>query len=182
MYDAEIRLIEGVIAKIAEGEKMKKLVVYYSISGNTRAVAERVATSLRADLFEIRTVKTYPDDHDVLIGLAKKEVESGYIPQIEPFEFNFDKYETVIIGTPVWWYSYAPAVKSFMAGKKWEGKKVYTFATYDGRVGHTPSDFKKALRGAEVPPTLGIKFDDNTQVTPDSDIKLWLREIRTPQK
>ena len=56
---------------------MKKLVVYYSIGGNTRAVAERIARTLHADIVEIRTVKEYPDDYDVLVGLGQKEVESG---------------------------------------------------------------------------------------------------------
>ena len=58
---------------------MKKLVVFYSLSGNTRAVARRIARALRADLLEIRTVKTYPDDYDVLLSLGEKEVKSGYI-------------------------------------------------------------------------------------------------------
>ena len=59
---------------------MKKLVVFYSLSGNTRAVARRIARSLRADLMEIRTVKTYPDDYDVLLSLGEKEVKAGYMP------------------------------------------------------------------------------------------------------
>ena len=59
---------------------MKKLVVYYSLSGNTRAVAKRIARTLRADLMEIRTVKSYPDDYDVLLSLGQKEIRSGYMP------------------------------------------------------------------------------------------------------
>ena len=92
---------------------MKKLVVYYSLGGNTRAVAKRIAQSLRADLMEIRTIKTYPDDYDVLLSLGEKEVKSGYMPQIAPLTFDANTYDTVIIGTPVWWYTYAPAVKKY---------------------------------------------------------------------
>ena len=51
---------------------MKKLVVYYSIGGNTCAVAKRIARSLRADLAEIKTVKSYPDDYDVLVSQKKR--------------------------------------------------------------------------------------------------------------
>ena len=67
---------------------MKKLVVFYSLSGNTRAVARRIARALRADLLEIRTVKTYPDDYDVLLSLGEKEVKAGYMPQLEPLPID----------------------------------------------------------------------------------------------
>ena len=70
---------------------MKKLVVYYSLSGNTRAVARRIARTLRADLMAIRTVKSYPDDYDVLLSLGQKEIKSGYMPQIEPLAFDANR-------------------------------------------------------------------------------------------
>lgn len=157
---------------------MKKLVVYYSFGGNTRAVAKRIAQSLRADLMEIRTIKTYPDDYDVLLSLGEKEVKSGYMPQIAPLTFDANTYDTVIIGTPVWWYTYAPAVKKFMSTVRWKGKKVYPFATNGGELGHTPSDFRKALRGAEVSPVLSVRFDNGVLTTEESEIKAWVAAIK----
>ena len=136
---------------------MKKLVVYYSFGGNTRSIARKIAKELGADVAEIRTVKRYPDDYDVLVSLGKKEVESGYAPQIYPLAANVQEYDTVIIGTPVWWYTFAPAVKTFLRSVDWTGKTVYSFATNGGWLGHTPSDFKKALRGAKMEPVLNIK-------------------------
>ena len=157
---------------------MKKLVVYYSLSGNTRAVAKRIAQSLRADLMEIRTVKIYPDDYDVLVGLGEKEVKSGYMPQIAPLTFDANLYDAIVLGTPVWWYTYAPAVKKFISTVKWKGKKVYPFATNGGELGHTPSDFRKALRGAEVSPVLSIRFRDGVQVTEEVEIREWVAAIQ----
>lgn len=157
---------------------MKKLVVFYSLSGNTRAVARRIARSLRADLMEIRTVKSYPDDYDVLLSLGQKEVRSGYMPQLEALAFDANMYDTILLGTPVWWSSYAPAVKKFMSCVKWKGKKVYPFATFDGDLGHTPSDFRKALRGAQVEPIFAVKFEGGTQLTPSADVKAWVAQIQ----
>ncbi len=156
---------------------MKKLAVYYSLSGNTRAVAKRIARTLRADLMEIRTVKSYPDDYDVLLSLGQREVGCGYMPQLEALPLDANKYESVVLGTPVWWSTYAPAVKKFMAGVAWKDKKVYPFATHGGEMGHTPSDLRKALRGAQVAPVLGIRFENGTQVTPAGEIKEWLGTI-----
>ncbi len=156
---------------------MKTLVVYYSLGGNTRAVARRMARQLKADILEIRTVKTYPDDYDVLLGLGQQEVKSGYIPQLQPYKVDLDKYDAILLGTPVWWSTYAPALKSFLKGKHWKGRKVYPFTTNGGTLGHTPSDFRKALRGAEVAPVLSIRFDERIQSTPESEIKEWLSLI-----
>lgn len=157
---------------------MKKLVVYYSVGGNTRAVAKKIARALKADIAEIRTVKSYPDDYDVLVSLGKKEVESGYIPQIVPLSADLSQYDAVVIGTPVWWYTFAPAVKTFLANADLKGKRVYPFATNGGWLGHTPSDFRKALRGATVAPVLSIKFEEHIQSTPESAVKEWLASIR----
>ncbi len=157
---------------------MKTLVVYYSFGGNTRTIARRIAKSLGADIAEIRTVKRYPDDYDVLVSLGKREVESGYVPQLYPLAVDIAEYDTIVLGTPVWWYSFAPAVKSFMKSVSWKGKTVYPFATNGGWLGHTPSDFKKALRGATVCPVLSVKFDEKTLVTPEKDIDEWIGKIK----
>ncbi len=156
---------------------MKKLVVYYSLGGNTRSVARKIARALRADVLEIKTVKAYPDDRDVLLGLGQKEVKTGYLPQLQPYRIDFTKYDAVILGTPVWWSTYSPAMKSFMQGKSWKDMKVFPFATNEGTLGRTPSEFRKALRGADVAPVLNVLFSGNMQVTPDSDIREWLKLI-----
>ncbi len=157
---------------------MKKLIVYYSLGGNTRALARKMAQSLKADVLEIKTVKSYPDDYDVLLGLAQREVATGYIPQLKPYRIDFSKYDAVLIGSPVWWSSFAPAVRSFIASNKWKDVKVYPFATNEGTLGHTPSDFRKVLRGATVSPVLNVKFEDGKMVTPESEIKEWLALIK----
>ncbi len=156
---------------------MKKLVVFYSLSGNTRAVARRLARALSADILEIRTVKTYPDDVDVLLGLGQQEVKTGYIPQLQPYRVDLSKYDAILLGTPVWWSTYAPAMKSFLMGKNWAGKRVFPFTTNGGTIGHTPSDFRRALKGAEIAPILSVLFEEGIQKTPESDIKEWLALI-----
>ncbi|MDE6410918.1 MAG: NAD(P)H-dependent oxidoreductase [Clostridia bacterium] len=157
---------------------MKTLVAYYSFGGNTKAVAEKVARSLRADVIEIKTVKEYPDDYDVLLSLAEKEVSSGYIPALRPVEIEWDKYDAVLLGTPVWWGSITPAMKKFLSNYKWKGRVVYPFVTDDGKIGRVIGDFKKGLRGAFVGPVLNVKFEDNEQVTPDLVLKDWVSIIK----
>ena len=158
---------------------MKKLVVFYSMSGNTKEVALYVARKLRADIIEIETVKEYPDDHDVLVSLGKKETETGYMPQIRPLAIDFTKYDSIVIGTPIWWYTYAPAVgtfiKQFRQGLK--GKAIYPFATCGGSAGHANSDFKRALNKEKVEQLLPVKFEDSTMATPSATLDEWAKAI-----
>ncbi len=158
---------------------MKSLVIYYSVGGNTRAVAEKIADRLSADILEIKTVKNYPDDYDVLVSLGKKEVESGYLPQLRPVSVDYEKYECVVIGTPVWWYTFAPAVHTFLTqnAEGLKGKKVYPFATNGGWLGHTPSDFRRALKKCTVGQVLSVKFDGDKQITPNLAIDDWIGEM-----
>ena len=157
---------------------MKKLVVYYSFGGNTRATARKIARALDADIAEIRTTKTYPDDYDVLLGLAKREVETDCIPPIYALPVDAQAYDTIILGTPVWWYTYAPAVKTFIKSIHWSGKKVYPFTTNGSKVGHTPSDFRKSLRGATVAPVFSVRFKEKEQVTPEHELNAWIATIQ----
>lgn len=159
---------------------MKKLVVFYSMSGNTKEVAQYIARKLRADIIEIETVKEYPDDHDVLVSLGKKEVETGYMPQIRPLAIDFSKYDGIVIGTPIWWYTYAPAVRTFIKlfRKGLKGKNIYPFATCGGSAGHAYGDFRRALNGEAVAQLLPVKFAESTQVTPNTDLDEWIKGVR----
>lgn len=157
---------------------MKTLVAYYSLGGNTKGVAERIARALRSDVIEIKTIKEYPDDYDVLLSLGEKEVASGYIPALRPVEIEWDKYDAILLGTPVWWGTFAPAVKKFMSLYDWNGRVVYPFVTNDGTIGRIVGDLRKALRGATIGSILNVKFEANEQTTPDLTIKDWLSLIK----
>lgn len=87
-------------------------------------------------------------------------------------------YDTIIIGTPVWWYTFAPAMKTFLESNDWHGKRIFPFATNGGWLGHTPQDFEHACRGAKVANTLNIRFDGSRQMTPRSFVDKWIEAIK----
>ncbi len=93
-------------------------------------------------------------------------------------EIDWDKYDAVLLGTPVWFGSFAPAMKKFMSIYKWREKVVYPFVTNGGTIGHVIGDFRKALRGAYIGPVLNVKFEDDEQITPDLVIKDWMTIIK----
>ncbi len=157
---------------------MKKIVVYYSYGSNTKGVAEHIAARLGADIARIDTVTPYSDDYDFVVEQGHREVNSGYKPDIKPMDIDLADYDTVILGTPVWWYTFAPAVKTFLENNDLGGKKIYTFATNGGWLGHTFSDVKKACPDSAVMKGIDIKFDGHTLRTAQNEIDSWADVIK----
>lgn len=114
----------------------KMLVVYYGWSnGNTERVAEMLADAAGADICRIETKDPYPEDYDETVALAKRQVEAGFEPELKPLGEDLASYDAVAVGSPLWWYTMAPAVRSFLAGQSWEGKTVIPFVTDAGWLG-----------------------------------------------
>ena len=99
---------------------MKRIVIYYSQArGNTKRIAEMIQNKLNADIERIDTVIPYTGSYDEIVELGQREVKEGYMPKIRPLEHDPAGYDEIIIGTPTWWYTMAPAVKSFLNSNRW---------------------------------------------------------------
>ena len=158
---------------------MKTLILYYSYGGNTCHIAEQIQKTLGCDAAEIKTVIPYVGSYNSVVDQGQQEVNSGYEPEIQPLTKNPADYDVIILGTPVWWYTYAPAMKSALSKIDWNGKTVYPFATNGGWIGHTFKDFEKACAGANVKTGMNIRFDEHTLRTPTADIEDWMKTIKT---
>ncbi len=156
---------------------MKAIVIYYSYSGNTRRVAEEIGKAIGADLAEIQTARPYTGSYDDVVDQGRREVNSGFLPEIKPLNIDLSWYDTVVLGTPVWWYTFAPAMNSFLHGADLTGKTAYPFATNGGWLGHTFKDFEKGCGGASVLPGLNVRFNGDRQLTSDADIQKWVGKI-----
>ena len=156
---------------------MKTLIVYYSLSGNTKYIAEMIQKEIGGDFVQIDTVTPYTGDYNAIVNQGNDEVNRGFMPKLKPLNINFADYDTIVIGTPVWWYTYAPAVKTFLKDADLSGKTVYPYATNGGWIGHTFEDFKSACLGADVKSGLNIRFDGNKLRTPETDIISWAKKI-----
>lgn len=156
---------------------MKSIIIYYSFGGNTRAVAELIQESTGADIAEIKTVKPYTGSYNDVVDQGQREVNEGFMPEIVKNDIDLSKYDTIILGTPVWWYTFAPAMKTFLNSADLSGKTVYPFATNGGWIGHTFKDFKDACKGAEVKDGLNIRFNQEKMLTSESEIRKWIAEI-----
>ena len=130
------------------------------------------------DIVEIETEVPYPDDYNKAVDQGQKEVNEGYEPAVKPLGKNPAEYDTVVLGVPVWWYTFAPAIKTFLAQNDFSGKTVYPFITNGGWIGHTVQDIEKAIPGAKVEQAVNIKFNGPDISVPVSEIESWVGKIQ----
>jgi flavodoxin len=111
---------------------MKSIVVYFSLEGHTRFVADIIAKETGADVFELRPVKEY-----VKTGFGKyfwggKSVMFNEKPKLETPLPDFSAYDVIYIGTPIWASSFTPPINTFLADSNLQSKKLMLFACHAG--------------------------------------------------
>ena len=161
----------------------KTLVVYYSWScGNTEKIAEQLADVCDADIARIETVVPYPEDYQETVDQGQREVNAGFMPEIEPLECNPADYDGIVSGTPTWWYTMAPAVKTFIAENDFSGKTVVALSTNGSWPGNVTADIEDACTGATFGPALEVQFDStggDRQETPQREVDSWIEKVRS---
>ena len=136
----------------------KALVLYYSQTGNTKAVAEAIAAKTGADTEEIVAVTPYDGDFDATIAHCMKEREDGTLPEIEPIKANLEDYEVIYLGYPIWFGTYAPPMGAFIASADLAGKKIVPFCSFgSGGLDSSVRDLKAAQPNAEILPGYGVR-------------------------
>ena len=139
-------------------EVPKMLVLYYSQTGNTKAVAEEIATKLGADIEEITMVNPYDTGFRATIDRCMQEREQEIIPDIQPVKANVADYDVIFLGFPVWFGTYAPPVQKFLLGADLSGKKIVPFCTFgSGGLESSVKDLVQAEPDAEVMPGYGVR-------------------------
>ena len=139
-------------------EAPKVLVLYYSQTSNTKAVAQEIATRLGADMEEIVAVNPYDGDFQATIERSMQEREQGITPEIQPIKADIAEYEVVFIGYPIWFGTYAPPVATFLNQVDLGGKKVVPFCTFgSGGLDSSMRDLVAAEPDAKVLPGYGVR-------------------------
>ena len=150
-------------AQTAPNDK-KVLVAYFSHSGNTRAVAERIAAATGADLFEIVPQKPYPAEYRAVVDQARREIAADYRPALKTDLPDAGRYDVIYIGSPCWWSTVAPPVATFLAAHDFTGKTLIRFMTHEGsRMGRSEADIRRLCPGATVRSGVPVRGSDAAQ-------------------
>jgi flavodoxin len=130
--------------------RTKMLIIYYSHTGTTKYIAEKLSEKTGGDLFRIETVKTYPGQYSALTEEAKRELQEGDLPALKKGPPDMSSYDLILVGGPVWWYTVATPVMSFLKQADFKGKKVAAFCTHEGGIGKYFPHFKEQAKNAVV--------------------------------
>ncbi|MBO7133633.1 MAG: NAD(P)H-dependent oxidoreductase [Bacteroidales bacterium] len=144
--------------EVTEKEAPKVLVLYYSQTSNTKAVATEIATKLNADIEEIVAVNPYDGDFQATIDRCIVEREQGTVTEIKPLAADVAKYDVIFIGYPVWFGTYAPPVATFLSNTDLSGKKIVPFCTFgSGGLESSVKDMAEKQPKAEILNGYGVR-------------------------
>lgn len=137
---------------------MKTLIVYYSLEGNTKWAAEKLAAKLGADTLRLAPKAAYPDKGFKKFLFGGKSAVMKETPELEPYEVDMTKYEQVILATPVWAGTLAPPLRTFIRREDLRGKKLALAASsMGGSPGKTFEHLKALLGVTGDVPVLSLK-------------------------
>ena len=133
----------------------KKIVAYFSASGVTAKVAEKLAKALDTDLYEIKPeVKYTKADLNWMNKKSRSSIEMSdktLRPAIITGDLDVSTYDTVYLGFPIWWYVAPTIINTFLEAYDFSGKKIVLFATAGSSgFGNTAVELKPSVKGAEI--------------------------------
>ena len=119
-----------VISNLNAQTSTKTLIVYFSWGGNTKTAANIIKNMMKADIFEIKTIKEYPTDINVCGNQARNELINNILPDLKENINNISNYDNIIICYPNWWNTIPQAVKQLLLTHNFSGKKIAPLCTY----------------------------------------------------
>lgn len=162
-----------------EAAANKTLVVYYSASGNTRRVAEAIAQAANADLFEIVPTEVYTNEDlnwtnpNSRVSREHDDESLRDVPLTTTEVPDWDSYDTVLLGYPIWWGIAAWPVNNFVKVNDFTGKTVIPFATSSSSgMGQSGSLLAEMANGGDW--QQGQRFSSGAS---EADVQAWVNGL-----
>ena len=154
---------------------MNRLIVFYSYSGNTKSIVDRICDKYKYDVAEIKPKEAYDSDYDKVVSSEEKLVPLDYQPDIQPLNIDLNLYDEIILCTPVWWYSVASPVNTFLHQYDLSQKTIIPVATNGGWLGRAFENIEK-ITGASLKKAISLKFE-NKHLSNLYELEDWLNKL-----
>lgn len=154
----------------------KSLVLYYSQINATRTIAELIKVKVGADIEEIKLKTPYPTDFNQTIQQCMEDMKNGTTPEIEALTVDIANYDTIYLGYPIWFGTFAPPIQTLIDANKFDNKVIVPFCTFGsgGRV-NSVNQLKEKLPSAKIIESYGVR--NARLVAADAELDLFLKVI-----
>lgn len=160
---------------------MKTIVIYYGYGNHTRMIAKQIKEKLECDILEIKPKIPYSSNYQTVVDETEDNLQTRKTPEIEDIKVSLKDYDRVILGTPVWWYTIAPPIRTFLTKNDLSNKIVIPFVTNAGWVGSTFDEIRELCNG-NVKNEISIQFTTNHSedklVTTKEEINKWINTLK----
>jgi flavodoxin len=149
--------------------------------GNTEVLAKKIQELTGSDTFEIKTVKSYPEDYTETTNVAKEELSKNARPKLTEIVDDMDSYDVIYIGYPNWYGTMPMAVFTFLESYDFSGKTIIPFCTHEGSgLRQSMRDIKKLCPNSRVLDGLAIKGGSVNRG--QNDVSAWLHKVPIQMK
>ena len=158
---------------------MNSLVLYFSVYGTAKLVAEEIARQTGSEIIEINPVVPYDSNrshYNALARYAKKEHDEDLRPAIKN-EIRLENYDTVFIGYPMWWYTFPMIIYTLFDEYDFSGKTIIPFNTHMGsKDGGTYRTIAELEPNAKVLKGLPVEMSEVENGCKDK-VKKWIQSL-----
>ncbi len=148
------------------------LTIYFSRTGNTSSLAEKVQAAAGGDIARIVPFTPYPDDYSECLDQARQELNDDSRPDILPLSVDIEQYDVILLGYPIWFGECPPPVRTFLSENDLSGKTIMPFCT-SGSSGISGSLAKIRELCPDSTVTSGFRGTSSTTV---EQIEQWLSD------
>ena len=143
--------------------------------GNTQIAAEYIQQAVGGDLFEIETVKEYPENYMECTEQAQSELRAQERPELKRYIDDISGYDNIFICGPCWWGTYPMPVFTQLEKLDLKGKRILPLMTHEGSgLGDSVKDLKKICKGAKIGRGLAVHGADAADSA--KEIAAWARK------
>lgn len=156
----------------------KVLIVYYSLTGNTKFIAETIAETINADVLELKPKKELNAESGMKYMWGGAQATMKKKPKLKDFSINPLEYDLIFLGTPVWAWTFSPPLRSFLSIFDLSNKKLALWTCNAGDGEKAMGRFKKALTNSTIVGT--IRFQDplrNNTEEAKKQAASWAKEV-----
>lgn len=162
---------------MTEEEDNSTVVIDGEVMGNTQYVAMEIQEKMNADIFRIEPETSYTTNHEELVDIASKEQAENTRPAIKDKISDFEQYDTIFVGYPIWWSDLPMIMYSFFDEYDFSDKTVIPFSTHGGSgLADTISTIQKLEPNASVYEQ-GLSISRNNVENSSEEISQWLEKV-----